>query len=46
MILYHYGMAQYKNENKPEARKALEKSLQLNANHSGAAEAKTTLAEL
>jgi tetratricopeptide (TPR) repeat protein len=46
MILYHYGMAQYKNENKPEARKALEKSLQLNANHPGAAEAKSTLAEL
>ena len=46
VILYHYGMAQYRNENKPEARKALEKSLQLNANHPGASEAKATLEEL
>ena len=27
VVVYHYGMALYKNENKPEARKALEKSL-------------------
>jgi tetratricopeptide (TPR) repeat protein len=46
VVLYHYGMAQYRNENKSEARKALEKSLQLNANHPGAAEAKATLAAL
>jgi len=46
VVLYHYGMALYKNENKPEARKTLEKSLQLNANHPGAAEAKATLVEL
>ncbi len=46
VVVYHYGMALYKNENRREARKALEKSLQLNANHPGAADAKSTLAEL
>jgi len=46
LVLHHYGMALYKNEKKPEARKALEKSLQLDANHPGAAEAKAALAEL
>lgn len=46
LVLYHYGMALYKSENKPAARTALETSLKLNANHPGAAEAKATLAEL
>lgn len=46
MAQYHYGMAQYKNGNKAEAVKALERSLKIRANHPGAAEAKTTLAAL
>jgi tetratricopeptide (TPR) repeat protein len=46
MVLYHYGMAQYKNGNKSEAKGALEKSLALGANHPGATEAKATLAAL
>lgn len=46
IVQFHYGMALFKNGNKPEAIKSLERSLQLNANHPGAAEAKATLATL
>jgi len=46
LVLYHYGMALYKNDKKSDARPVLEKSLRLNAAHPGATEAKTALAEL
>ncbi len=46
LVHFHYGMALFKNDNKTEAIKFLERSLQLNANHQGAAEAKATLSAL
>lgn len=46
LVHFHYGMALFKNGNKSEAVRSLERSLQLNVNHSGAAEAKTTLSAL
>ena len=46
LVHFHYGMALFKNGNKPEATKSLERSLQLNANHAGAAEAKATLSAI
>ena len=46
LVHFHYGMALFKNDNKSEAIKFLQRSLQLNANHSGAAEAKATLLAL
>ena len=45
-VLYHLGMAQAKLGRNEEARKSLEKSLELSANHAGAAEARATLAAL
>ena len=45
-VLYHLGMAQAKMSRNDEARASLAKSLELQANHPGAAEAKATLAAL
>ena len=45
-VLYHLGMAQAKLGRNDEARASLTKSLELQADHPGAAEAKATLATL
>jgi tetratricopeptide (TPR) repeat protein len=45
-ILYHYGMAQYWNDNNAEAKKSLTKFLKLSPNNPDAAEAKKVLAAL
>jgi Flp pilus assembly protein TadD len=45
-VLYHLGMAEAKIGKNDEARAALQKSLELSAAHSGAAEAKAVLAAL
>jgi putative PEP-CTERM system TPR-repeat lipoprotein len=45
-VVYHLGMAQAKIGRNDEARVSLTKSLELSANHPGAAEAKATLATL
>jgi Flp pilus assembly protein TadD len=45
-VLYHLGMAQAKLGRNDEARASLAKSLELSANHPGAAEAKATIAAL
>jgi cytochrome c-type biogenesis protein CcmH/NrfG len=42
-VHYHYGMAQAKNNNSAEAKKALQTALKLNAAFDGADEARTTL---
>lgn len=46
VVLYHFGMAQYKNGDAAAAKKALEASLKLSHNFPGAEEARKTLAEL
>ena len=45
-VLYHYGMAQYWNDNNAEARKSLVKFLTLSPNNPDASEAKKVLAAL
>ena len=45
-VLYHLGMAQAKVGRNEEARASLAKSLELSANHAGAADARATLAAL
>jgi len=45
-VLYHLGMAQAKVGREADARVSLAKSLELSANHPGAAEARATLAAL
>jgi tetratricopeptide (TPR) repeat protein len=45
-VLYHLGMAQAKVGRNEEARASLAKSLELSANHAGAADARATLASL
>jgi tetratricopeptide (TPR) repeat protein len=45
-ILYHYGMAQYWNDNNTEAKKSLAKFLKLNPNSPEAGEARKVLAAL
>ena len=45
-MLYHLGMAQAKVGRNEEARASLAKSLELSANHAGAADARATLAAL
>lgn len=42
-VFFHYGMAQAKNNNAPEAKKALQTALKLNPSFSGAEEARKTL---
>ena len=42
-VHYHYGMAQAKNNNPSEAKKALQTAIKLNANFDGANEARKTL---
>jgi hypothetical protein len=45
-ILYHYGMAQYWNDNNVEAKKSLTKFLSMSPNSPDAAEARKALAAL
>ena len=45
-VVYHLGMAQAKMGKNDDARVSLSKSLELDANHPGAAEAKATIASL
>jgi tetratricopeptide (TPR) repeat protein len=45
-ILYHYGMAQYWNDNNAEAKKSLTKFLKLSPNDPDAGEARKVLAAL
>jgi hypothetical protein len=45
-ILYHYGMAQYWNDNNAEAKKSLTKFLKLSPNSPDADEARKVLAAL
>lgn len=45
-VQYHYGLAQARNNNAAEAKKALDAALKLNANFDGAEEARQTLAGL
>ena len=45
-ILYHYGMAQYWNDNNDEAKKSLTKFLKLSPNNPDASEARKVLAAL
>jgi Flp pilus assembly protein TadD len=45
-VLYHLGMAQAKLGRNDEARASLARSLELSADHPGAAEAKATIASL
>jgi tetratricopeptide (TPR) repeat protein len=45
-VHYHYGMAQAKNNNATEAKKALQTALKLNAKFDGAEEARKTLESL
>jgi tetratricopeptide (TPR) repeat protein len=46
VVLYHYGMAQYKTDNKTGAQKTLTQSLHLSPTHQKAEDAKATLAAL
>jgi Flp pilus assembly protein TadD len=46
LILYHYGMAQYANNNSVEAKKALAKFLTLSPDNPHAPKAKEALAAL
>jgi tetratricopeptide (TPR) repeat protein len=46
VVLYHYGMAQYWNDNNAEAKKSLKKFLTLSPNSSDAGEARKVLAAL
>jgi tetratricopeptide (TPR) repeat protein len=46
VVLYHYGMAQYRNGDKTSAKKTLETSLKLNTNYTGAADARAVLKQL
>src|SRR4029079_4743379 len=46
LVLYHYGMAQYWNDNKAEAKKFLTKFLTLSPNNPDASEARKVLAAL
>jgi Tfp pilus assembly protein PilF len=43
VIKYHLGMAYYKNGDKENAKKELEKALELDSKFSGAEEARATL---
>jgi Flp pilus assembly protein TadD len=46
VVLYHYGMAQYWNDNNAEAKKSLKKFLTLSPNNRDATEARKVLAAL
>lgn len=46
VVLYHYGMLHYKNGNKAEAKKFLERSLKLSSAYPGSDQARKALAEL
>lgn len=46
IVLYHYGMAQYKNGNKAAAQTVLESSLKLSQTFPGAEDARQTLKDL
>jgi tetratricopeptide (TPR) repeat protein len=46
VVLYHYGMAQYWNDNNAEAKKSLQKFLTLSPNNRDASEARKVLAAL